>query len=248
MILHLNQHEFINTLTPIDLSIELTAHDNSLKAWGQGNPEIEPVRDDNFVGSVAEGGVVNFKNILFNPHAHLTHTECCGHITKEFYSVNDGLKNFFFNAQLLTFIPVEKNNESVITLDQIRSVDIAPDVEAILIRTLPNGSDKKTFNYTGSNPPFIHADVAMFLIENGINHLLVDLPSVDKEQDDGKLAFHHAFWNVPKNPNTIRTITEFIFVPTEVEDGHYVLELQMSSFKNDACPSRPVLYRREQNQ
>ena len=66
MILHLNQHEFINTLTPIDLSIELTAHDNSLKAWGQGNPEIEPVRDDNFVGSVAEGGVVNFKNILMH--------------------------------------------------------------------------------------------------------------------------------------------------------------------------------------
>ena len=69
MILHLNQTEFIDTLKPIDLSIELKAQAQSLKAWGQGDPKIEPVRDENFVGSVAEGGVVNFKNIFFNPHA-----------------------------------------------------------------------------------------------------------------------------------------------------------------------------------
>ena len=245
MILHLNQREFINTLKPIDLSIELTANNNSLKAWGQENPEIEPVRDGNFVGSVAEGGVVNFKNIFFNPHAHLTHTECCGHITEDFHSVNDGLKNFFFNAQLLTFTPVDQNEESIITLDQVKSLDIDPDVDAIVIRTLPNTDAKRTFNYTGSNPPFIHVDVAHYFIEIGVNHILVDLPSVDKEQDGGALAFHHAFWNVPENPNTIRTITEFIFVPKEVEDGLYILELQMSSFKNDACPSRPVLYNRQ---
>ena len=90
-----------------------------MKAWGQGDPKIEPVRDDNFVGSVAEGGVVNFKNIFFNPHAHLTHTECCGHITKEFHSVNDSLNNYFFNAQLVTVEPKAINNDSIITLQQI---------------------------------------------------------------------------------------------------------------------------------
>ena len=102
MILRLNETEYINTSKPIDLSIELDAHDSSLKAWGQGNPVIEPVRDGNFIGSVSEGGVVNFKNISFNPHAHITHTECCGHITTSFHSVNDGLKQFFFNAQLIS--------------------------------------------------------------------------------------------------------------------------------------------------
>ena len=245
MILHLNQTEFIDTLKPIDLSIELKAQGQSVKAWGQGDPKIEPVRDDNFVGSVAEGGVVNFKNIFFNPHAHLTHTECCGHITKEFHSVNDSLNNYFFNAQLVTVEPKAINNDSIITLQQIHDLNLDANTEAIVIRTLPNNEYKKSFTYTGTNPPYIDSKVAQFLIDHGVDHLLVDLPSVDKEQDDGVLAFHHTFWNVPANPNKTRTITEFIYVPSNIEDGLYILNLQMSAFSNDASPSRPILYSRE---
>jgi kynurenine formamidase len=245
MILQLNQTEFIDTLKPIDLSIELKAKGQSLKAWGQGDPKIEPVRDDNFVGSVAEGGVVNFKNIFFNPHAHLTHTECCGHITKEFHSVNDSLNNYFFNAQLVTVEPKAINNDSIITLQQIHDLNLDENTEAIVIRTLPNNEHKKSCTYTGTNPPYIDSKVAQFLIDHGVDHLLVDLPSVDKEQDDGVLAFHHTFWNVPANPNKTRTITEFIYVPSNIKDGLYILNLQMSAFSNDASPSRPILYSRE---
>ena len=245
MILQLNQTEFIDTLKPIDLSIELKAQGQSLKAWGQGDPIIEPVRDDNFVGSVAEGGVVNFKNIFFNPHAHLTHTECCGHITKEFHSVNDSLNNYFFNAQLVTVEPKAINNDSIITLQQIHDLNLDENTEAIVIRTLPNNEHKKSCTYTGTNPPYIDSEVAQFLIDHGVDHLLVDLPSVDKEQDDGVLAFHHTFWNVPANPNKTRTITEFIYVPSNIKDGLYILNLQMSAFSNDASPSRPILYSRE---
>jgi hypothetical protein len=72
--------------------------------------------------------------------------------------------------------------------------------------------------------------------------LLVDLPSVDQERDGGALAFHHAYWNVPNKPNTTRTITEFIFVSEKVKDGNYILELQVGPLKNDASPSRPILY------
>ena len=245
MILHLNQTEFIDTLKPIDLSIELKAQVPSLKAWGQGDPKIEPVRDENFVGSVAEGGVVNFKNIFFNPHAHITHTECCGHITKEFHSVNDSLSRYFFNAQLVSIAPEKIDNDSVITLQQLRNLDIDENIEALVIRTMPNNESKKSFTYTGTNPPYIDSKIATYLIELGVTHILVDLPSVDREQDGGELAFHHAFWNVPENPNTNRTITEFIFVPSNVADGRYILDLQMSAFRNDASPSRPILYSME---
>jgi hypothetical protein len=34
-------------------------------------------------------------------------------------------------------------------------------------------------------------------------------------------------------------------VPEEIEDGSYLLEMQMASFENDASPSRPVLYKIE---
>ena len=245
MILRLNETEYINTSKPIDLSIELDAHDSSLKALGQGNPVIEPVRDGNFIGSVSEGGVVNFKNISFNPHAHITHTECCGHITKSFHSVNDGLKQFFFNSQLISIEPKFQNEDRVITLGQIQNIDLDKGIEAIILRTLPNNELKRNHSYTGTNPPYLDARIATYLISKGIEHVLVDLPSVDKEQDDGVLAFHHAFWEVPLNTNTERTITEFIFVPNSIQDGVFVLELQMSAFKNDACPSRPVIYRKE---
>lgn len=245
MILRLNETEFINTKKPIDLSIELNAEDKSLKAWGQGNPVIEPVRDGTFVGSVSEGGVVNFKNIFFNPHAHITHTECCGHITKSFHSVNDGLKDFFFNAQLISIEPLAQNGDQIITLAQLQNIHLSKGIEAIILRTLPNNELKRNRSYTGTNPPYLDARIATYLISKGIEHVLVDLPSVDKERDDGILAFHHAFWEVPLNTNTKRTITEFIFVPNSIKDGVFVLELQMSAFKNDACPSRPVIYRKE---
>ena len=90
MLFYLNKREYIDTSCPIDISIEMSNQVPGLLAWGQSNPEIEPVRDGQFIGSVKEGGVVNFNNIRFNPHAHLTHTECCGHITHDFFSVNEG--------------------------------------------------------------------------------------------------------------------------------------------------------------
>ena len=84
------------------------------------------------------------------------------------------------------------------------------------------------------------------IIQSSVKHLLVDLPSVDRESDNGRLAFHHAFWEVPKNPNFERTITEMIFVDDSILDGDYILTFQIAPFENDASPSRPILYEIEQ--
>jgi kynurenine formamidase len=121
--------------------------------------------------------------------------------------------------------------------------------EAIIIRTIPNLETKKQLKYSNSNPPYLTEEAARFICEYGINHLLIDLPSVDKEHDDGKLVAHKAFWNVTDVNNLNvdarlnATITEMIFVPNEVEDGSYLLNLQIASFENDASPSKPILYR-----
>jgi len=243
MLFYLNKDEYIDTLKPLDISIEMSGETPGLVAWGQSTPIIEPVRDENFIGSIKEGGVVNFNNIAFNPHAHITHTECCGHITEGFFSVNDVLKSYFFEAQLLTVLP-EGGEDKSVSLSQIKNIGIIKGVKALVIRTLPNNEKKIRANYTDSNPPFLDSDIAEYLIHNGIEHLLVDLPSVDQERDGGALAFHHAYWNVPNEPNIVRTITEFVFVSEKVEDGNYILELQVGPLKNDASPSRPVLYKK----
>jgi hypothetical protein len=115
--------------------------------------------------------------------------------------------------------------------------------EALIIRTLPNDLQKKSMNYSSTNPAYLDHSVMNVIEYFNIQHLLIDLPSVDRESDGGALAFHHAFWNVPASPNLFKTITELIYVDAAIEDGNYILELQVAPFENDASPSRPVLYK-----
>jgi hypothetical protein len=75
---------------------------------------------------------------------------------------------------------------------------------------------------------------------------LIDLPSVDKEQDEGKLLSHNAFWNTSGKLRLDATITELIYVENTIEDGSYFLNLQIAPFENDASPSKPILYKIEQ--
>ena len=78
--------------------------------------------------------------------------------------------------------------------------------------------------------------------EKEVQHLLIDLPSIDREKDSGKLVSHNIFWNTGGKIRFDATITELIFVPNSVDDGTYFLNIQMASFENDASPSRPILY------
>lgn len=235
---------------PIDISIPLTNDEKNPIAWYQGIPEIEPVKMDDWIGKVSEGkSSTNFNNIFFNPHAHGTHTECLGHITRDFYSINQCLKQFFFLAEVISVQPEKRGEDLIITKNQIEKVLNENSPEAIIIRTLPNPETKKHLKYSNTNPPYLSEEAAIFIREKGIQHLLIDLPSVDKEHDDGKLLAHKAFWNV-KDVNNLNndarlncTITELIYVDEKVDDGKYLLNLQFASFENDASPSKPVLYK-----
>ncbi len=198
---------------------------------------------EQWIGRVSEGGSVNFNNIFFNPHAHGTHTECFGHISKEFHSVNDSLKTFFFLAEVITVRPDRIGGDQVIPEESISKALNGSTPQAIVIRTLPNLITKKTKHWSNTNWPYLHENAAIFLRKIGVKHLLIDLPSVDREQDEGKLLAHRAFWEYPKNPRIDCTITEMIYVPEFIEDGSYLLNLQMASFGNDASPSKPVLYK-----
>jgi kynurenine formamidase len=248
MIANINNEFNIDLSRPIDVSIPLTNTDENPIAWYIEKPVIEPVVFGDWIGSIKEGASTNFNTISFNPHGHGTHTECLGHITREFYSINQCLKQFFFLAELVSVVPEMQGDDWVITRNQIKKALGLKTPEAIIIRTLPNFKIKKSLKYSNTNPPYLAEDTALFIRENGIKHLLIDLPSVDKEHDEGKLLAHKAFWNV-KDINNLNanarldcTITEMIYVADEVEDGSYLLNLQIASFENDASPSKPILY------
>ncbi len=244
-IFHAGKEYKIDFFQPIDISIPLRAEKDCTSAWYVAPMKLEPVRMGDWVGDVNQGGSVNFRNITFNPHGNGTHTECVGHISKEFETINQHLKRFMFVAELVTVLPQQLGNgDFVITKKQLQlCLHDAVNTEAIVIRTLGNSAAKLNYQYSNTNPPYILKEGIDFLNELGIQHLLIDMPSIDKEVDGGKLEAHHAFWNYPHQTQFHKTITEFIYVPNEIIDGTYLLNLQIAPFENDASPSKPVLYK-----
>jgi kynurenine formamidase len=231
-----------NLSNPIDISIPLRAGHNNVNAWYCSPVKIEPVMSGDWVGDVSKGGAVNFRNISFNPHGNGTHTECVGHISKEWISLYNELDCFLFVAELISINPVEFNGDHVIDARALSNVVTSKDIGALIIRTLPNDDEKMVRQYSNTNPPYLTSDAAQWLVNRGIKHLLIDLPSVDREYDQGVLAAHHIFWNYPQNPRKGATITEMIYVHNEIPDGIYMLNLMVTSLDNDASPSRPVIY------
>ncbi|MDO6745239.1 cyclase family protein [Tenacibaculum soleae] len=243
-IIYNSEKHQIDLSKPLDISISIDVLKENVNAWYLDDPKISPVRSGDWVGSVAEGADVNFNNVSFNPHAHITHTECVGHITKEVYSVNKNLNRFFFLAEVVTIYPEQLDNgDFVITKHQLQKVLNHKKIVAVVIRTLPNSDKKTNARYSNTNPPYLLEEAAVYLKEIGIKHLLIDLPSVDKEKDEGKLLAHNAFWNTKNEIRFDATITEFIYVPNNIEDGTYFLNLMIAPFENDATPSKPILYK-----
>lgn len=227
---------------PLDISLPLFAGSEAPNAFHIGTLSYAPVRVGSFVGSVAEGGSCNCEDITFNPHGNGTHTECIGHITRERITVNSVLKNFHFVAKLVT-VPVEEHNgDLVVSREAVQRVLAPGEAEAVVIRTVPNGEHKRNCQWSGSNPPYVQPEAAAYIRECGILHLLVDLPSMDREDDGGKLLAHRAFWYNGEQPRSQCTITEMVYVPDAVPDALYLLNLQIVSFETDASPSKPLLY------
>jgi kynurenine formamidase len=240
---HFNKKYTADLDKPLDISLPLFSGEHNPNAFHIAHPKFEPVKVGTFVGSVQEGGACNCENLFLNAHGNGTHTECVGHISKERITINQTLKQFYAIAQVISVSPTTiENGDYMVMLNSIENI-FNKEAEAIIIRTLPNNNDKTLRQYSGNNPTYLEPALGEFLANNNIKHLLVDLPSVDREEDGGALATHHAFWQYPNNTRLNATITELIFVDDSVADGLYLLNLQIASFESDASPSKPVLYK-----
>lgn len=233
---------YVDLSKPLDISIPLKAGEENVNAFYIPPIKFEPFTAGNFIGDVNQGGSCNVFSISFNPHGNGTHTETVGHISSEKYPIYKCLLQFFFEAQLITIKPEVYDNDRIIKLRQVESLLKGKCAEALIIRTLPNTRKKLSAHYSGTNPPYMEESAAIYLRKLNVNHLLLDLPSIDREEDNGKLFAHHAFWNYPVSPRINCTISELIYVADDINDGDYLLNLQIASFDNDASPSKPILY------
>lgn len=262
-----NQIYQINVSNPIDISIPL-AFDQPQPNIFNVSPAISTAyQDEHFVGDTRRGGSCNFENLVLNPHCNGTHTECVGHITNERISVQECLQDAFVLAELISVVPenalettetysVELNETDFLitkkSIENSLSNHQSPIInhQSLIIRTIPNDESKKSRNYSENPPPFFTLEAMNYIVELGVKHLLVDVPSLERLNDAGKLANHRIFWNVEMGKfetneftRKNQTITEMIYVPNEISDGEYFLNLQIAPFVSDASPSRPLFFR-----
>ncbi len=242
-IFHKGETYKVDLSHPMSIAIPVQ-HQQGVRAWYVDFPSIEPVKMGDWTGEVKQGGSVNFKNIFFNPHGHCTHTECVGHITPEDISVFQTLPNYFFKAKLITILPECIDKDRIITKPSLQAhLEHEKQIEALIIRTLPNSETKRITNYSNTNPIYLNKESVEYILQKNVQHLILDLPSIDKEKDNGQLEGHKTFWNYPHEKHSIRTITELAFIPNYILDDWYFLNLQIAPIHNDASPSNPVLYR-----
>ena len=228
--------------------------DSQPSHFGANAAERKPMRSGGFIGDVSQGGSCNAFEITINPHCNGTHTETSWHLTEHGPSTYEKVSRPFYLSALITVTPQLLGEESysvkiqpdeqVITRKSIefglKNFSIVP--EAIVIRTLPNPQDKKSRSWSEQGSfPFLTIEAAELLVELGVHHLIVDVPSVDRSDDDGKLAVHKKFF-----AGSGQTVSEMAFISDKIEDGVYALRYGVISMENDASPSSIYLHKLEE--
>jgi arylformamidase len=249
---------------PYDLSTEIDFEGPQARHFGAPRASSQPFAVPGFTGAVERGASCNCRSITLIPHCNGTHTECAGHLTREAMHAHRVVPRGLLPALLLSVAPVVASEtvestdpmpqpqDRLVTSGALRSAWPArlPFIpQGLVIRTLPNEPAKRTRDYSDITPPYFTREAALHLVERGIEHLVVDLPSIDRAHDEGRLTAHRLFFGLSagetsliRATRTTCTVTELAYIPDAAVDGPYLLELQVPAINGDAVPSRPVLY------
>jgi arylformamidase len=254
----------VDLARPADLALELDFAGPQPRHFGAPRASSRPYETPGFSfrGSVERGSSCNCELITLIPHCNGTHTECAGHLTLEHLDAWRVVPAGLIPALLLSVAPEEPGDEGseplpapadrLITRRALErawpaALPFAP--RALVIRTLPNDPGKRARDYTVQIPPYLSQQAAALLVGRAVRHLVVDLPSIDRAHDEGRLTAHRLFFGLPRGAVQLAaatrpdaTITELAFIPDRIADGVYLLELQVPALTGDAVPSRPLLY------
>jgi arylformamidase len=254
----------IDAAHPVSLAVELDFAGAQPRHFGAPPASARPFEAPGFSGSVARGASCNCQVLTLIPHCNGTHTESVGHLTRERCDVSRIAPLGFLPALLVTLaaepaadsgegsVPAPRAGDLLLTrqaLERAWPATLPFTVRALVIRTQPNGTDKRSRDYSGQTPPYLSQQAAALLVARDIRHLVVDVPSIDRARDEGALTAHRIFFGLPQGATELAratradaTVTELAFVPDELRDGPYLLELQLPALSGDAVPSRPLLY------
>ena len=237
---------FINSKKGIDLSIRNKFSSSGPVFYNSSHPSKTPLTDKQFIGDVNSGGSCNASIVSLNIHCTGTHTECEGHINNSNVEIVDVCPLGFTPTLLISVEPeiinhtdesyhVQCDGDYVITKKSIQE-KVQQFHSGLIIRTIPNQESKIIRNYDKVRAPFLTNQAIDYIASKDVQHLLVDLPSVDKANDEGKLGNHKKFFKYGK------TISELLFIEDWIRDGFGFLQIQIPNWSLDAAPSRPIFY------
>lgn len=254
------------------IAITLTPDGKQPSHFGAPACSSKVLQEGGFIGDTKRGGSCNVNQLTITPHCNGTHTESVAHIVNQPVPVYRAVEASLFATILVSISPVKASqtteqyipkfdkDNNVITREQLElalSQFVDEQLVGLVIRTLPNSTNKKQLTYNSQNyPVYLTNDAMNYIKQREIQHLMVDFPSVDKMYDDGKLSNHRIFWNVAQEEqnltsqsHTNKTITEMVYVDDTLPDGFYLCQLQLPQIETDAVPSRPILiHLKQQNQ
>jgi hypothetical protein len=245
----------VDSLAGFDLAVTLEFDGPQPRFFAAQGAEARPLVVGGFNGDVARGASCNCSIHMLAPHCHGTHTESVAHVTVNGPTVAALTPARPTLAVLVTVQPVPADGvpDPVITraqLERASSKWAGDPWDALVVRTLPNDPAKARRHYAGPCPaPYFTPDAMRWIVERGVVSLVVDLPSLDRADDDGALAAHRIYWGLAPGERDataaarrLTLVTELAFVPSQLDDGLYLLALQVPAFAADAAPSRPVLH------
>ncbi|MFI4894785.1 MAG: cyclase family protein [Steroidobacterales bacterium] len=240
-------------------------HGPQLRCFGASAASSVPLEVGDFTGRVHRGASCNCSVLTLTPHANGTHTESVGHLTVEPVDVHGLIPQRLLLAVLLTVepelagdsiddsLPKPRPADLLITRARIEQAWPAPPsprlaARATVIRTQPNDRLKFAEDRAAA-APFLSMQAASALVERGIEHLVLDVPSADRANDGGALTAHRILFGLPAGSTQLAqarrrdcTITELAYIGDSIADGWYWLALHAPALAGDAVPSRPMLY------
>jgi hypothetical protein len=236
--------------------------------FGAPAPRRRALQLPGFSGEVGRGASCNCATLELTPHCNGTHTESVAHLVLEPLDACEVAPLAPLPALLLSLAPraagdtdedsdpAPQPGDRLLTRAALRAIwpvgmPFVP--RALVLRTTaPVAAPAPPAPHDDAIPPYLSRQLVTELVERGIEHLVVELPSIDRSHDQGRLCGHRLFFGLP--PGSVRlaearragcTITELAQVPAQWPDGPCALQLTMPRIAGDAVPSRPLLYRLE---
>jgi len=255
--LRIGESEVVTDLSrPVSLALELDFGGAQPRHFGAPAATARPFAVPGFSGSVADGASCNCSVITVIPHCNGTHTECAGHLTREPLDAYRIVPAGLIPALLISVDPVAAASSQETADPLPQAADLLVTRHAIERRWLPTTPLAplaliiRTASFApADSPPYLTLEAVRLIVERGVQHLVIDLPSIDRDHDEGRLGAHRVFFGLDPDATTFAavgrpqaTITELARVPDTLRDGMYLLELQVPAWRGDAVPSRPLLY------